>query len=88
MPVYFSDEATEELKTFFRDYRTLSKIYKLIEDIRRNGPLNGLGRPEALKNNLNGFYSRQIDDKNRLVYKIADDNTIMIYKCAGHYNDK
>ncbi|CZE50523.1 addiction module antitoxin [Campylobacter geochelonis] len=51
------------------DKKTLSKINKLLKDIARE-PFGGLGKPEALKGNLSGFYSRRIDDKNRLVYKI------------------
>ena len=78
----------------FKDYeywqnvnrKTLSQINKLIKDILRNGKL-GMGHPEALKGKLFGYYSRHIDEKNRLVYKIEDEY-IEIYSCKGHYDDK
>ena len=58
----------------------------LIKDIERNGH-NGLGSPEPLKGNLSGFWSRRIDKKNRLVYRIAD-NVIQIIQCRTHYGEK
>ena len=70
------------------DRKILKKINDLLKDIESNGELNGIGKPEALKNNLNGYYSRRIDEKNRLVYKIIDDDMIEIYQCKGHYGDK
>jgi len=69
------------------DKRTLKKINKLIKDIIRNGN-SGLGHPEPLKHDLSGKWSREIDKKNRLTYKIKDDGIIEIYNCKGHYNDK
>jgi toxin YoeB len=70
-----------------QDRRTLKKINQLILDIVRNGN-EGLGHPEPLKHDLTGKWSREIDDGNRLVYKILDDNRVEIYHCRGHYNDK
>jgi len=69
------------------DKKTIKKINKLIEDIINNG-YEGIGHPEPLKGNLTGKWSREIDEKNRLVYKILDDNRIEIYQCKGHYGDK
>ena len=69
------------------DKRTLLKINKLIKDIVRNGN-EGIGHPEPLKHDLTGKWSREIDDQNRLVYKILDDNRVEIYHCRGHYGDK
>ena len=69
------------------DKRTLKKINKLIKDIVRNGN-EGIGNPEPLKNNLSGYWSREIDEKNRLVYRILDDDRIEIIQCKGHYGDK
>lgn len=71
-----------------QDKKTLKRINLLVKDIERNGPLSGTGNPEALKDNLHGFYSRRIDDKNRLVYKIESDSRIYIAQCKGHYSDK
>jgi toxin YoeB len=68
------------------DKRTIKKINKLIRDIIRNGN-DGIGHPEALKGNLSGYWSREIDDKNRLIYKLLDDGKILIVHCNGHYSD-
>ena len=69
------------------DKRTLKKINKLIADIIRNGN-TGIGHPEPLKHDLSDKWSREIDEKNRLIYKILDNNRVEIYHCKGHYNDK
>jgi toxin YoeB len=70
------------------DRKTLKRINQLIKDIRRNGEREGIGHPEPLKHDLSGKWSRTIDDKNRLVYKVTDDNKLEIYSCKGHYGDK
>ena len=70
-----------------QDKRTLKKINQLITDIRRNGEREGIGHPEPLRHDMTGKWSRTIDDKNRLVYKV-DDDKLVIYHCKGHYNDK
>ena len=70
-----------------QDRKTLNKINKLIKDIIRNGN-TGLGHPEPLKYELDGYWSREIDEKNRLIYKIFEDGTILIAHCKGHYFDK
>lgn len=59
---------------------------KFPKDIDRNG-YEGIGKPEALKGDLSGYWSRRIDEKNRLIYKIVD-NTIRIAQCGTHYGDK
>ena len=66
------------------DRKTLKKINKLIEDVSRNGN-NGLGKPEPLVGELSGFWSRRIDETNRLVYKI-DSQNIYILSCRYHYH--
>ena len=71
-----------------QDKKIFKKINDLIKDIERNGELNGIGKPEALKGDLQGRFSRKIDEKNRLVYRITDDNAIEITQCKGHYSDK
>jgi toxin YoeB len=67
------------------DKRTLKKTNQLIEDIIRNGNV-GIGKPEALSGNLSGFWSRRINDKDRLIYKI-DDKNVYILMCRYHYDD-
>jgi len=68
-----------------QDKKTLKRINQLLEDIRRNGAMQGIGKPEALKN-IKG-YSRRIDDTNRLIYKIDELENIKIISCKGHYCD-
>ena len=63
------------------------RIKRLIKDIERNGCLDGIGNPEALRGDLQGEYSRRIDEKNRLVYHM-EDGRIFIAACRGHYGDK
>lgn len=68
-----------------QDRKTLKKIHKLLQDISRNG-YSGLGKPEPLTGELTGFYSRRINDKDRLIYKIESGN-IVILACRYHYSD-
>lgn len=70
------------------DKKTLKKINALIKDIEINGAIQGIGKPEALKGDLFGWYSRRIDEKNRLIYRILDDDSIEISQCRSHYGDK
>ena len=67
------------------DKKTLKRVNQLIKDIERN-PFEGIGKPEPLKGNLSGFWSRRIDEHNRLVYRIVGDNC-QIAQCRGHYDD-
>jgi toxin YoeB len=66
-----------------QDQKTLKRINKLIADVKRS-PFDGIGKPEPLKENLSGFWSRRIDDSNRLVYAV-DDTAITIISCRYHY---
>jgi toxin YoeB len=66
-----------------QDKKTLKKINKLISNAQRN-PFDGLGKPEPLKENYAGFWSRRIDDKNRFIYAVTD-STISIIGCRFHY---
>ncbi|MGN0484003.1 MAG: Txe/YoeB family addiction module toxin [Lachnospiraceae bacterium] len=68
-----------------QDRKTLKKINVLLDDIRRNGALEGIGKPEKLKHRPE--YSRRIDDANRLVYVIDELQNIKIISCRGHYED-
>ena len=87
MKVQFSENGWEQFMFWLeQDKKTLKKIKKLLADISRNG-YSGIGHPEALKGNLSGFWSREIDEKNRLVYNIIDD-VITIIQCKNHYDDK
>ncbi len=66
-----------------QDKKTLRRINKLILDTQRN-PFEGIGKPESLRENLAGFWSRRIDENNRLVYAV-DDNQLTIISCRYHY---
>lgn len=68
-----------------QDKRTLRRVNELVRDIERNGLLVGIGKPEALKNELQGFFSRRTDEKNRLVYCQSPDGALCIIGCRGHY---
>lgn len=66
-----------------QDKKTLQRLNKLIADTKRS-PFSGIGKPEPLKENLSGFWSRRVDDTNRLVYAV-DDQAITIISCRYHY---
>ena len=67
----------------FEDRKTLKRINRIIEDCKRQ-PFKGIGKPEPLRKNLSGFWSRRIDDTNRLVY-VVDQDFITIISCRYHY---
>ena len=66
-----------------QDKKTLRRVNKLITDTKRS-PFEGIGKPEPLKENLSGFWSRRIDESNRLVYAVSDSH-ITIISCRYHY---
>ncbi|MEE0681421.1 MAG: Txe/YoeB family addiction module toxin [Candidatus Gastranaerophilaceae bacterium] len=81
------DEAWEDyLYWQTQDKKTLKRINQLLQDISRNGH-NGIGKPEPLKGNQSGWWSRRIDEANRLVYRI-NNGQIEIAQCRTHYGDK
>ncbi|NEO85371.1 MAG: Txe/YoeB family addiction module toxin [Spirulina sp. SIO3F2] len=67
-----------------RDRKLHRKIITLIKDIERS-PFSGLGKPEPLKHELSGYWSRRIDSEHRLVYTVTDDE-IVIIACRYHYD--
>ena len=68
-----------------QDRKTLKRINDLLKDIESNGVDKGMGKPELLKHNLSGHWSRRIDEKNRLVYRLDEHGTLRIEYCKGHY---
>jgi toxin YoeB len=66
------------------DKQMLKRLNALIRDIERD-PFAGTGKPEALKHNLRGFWSRRISDEHRIVYQVQED-TLVIAQCRGHYS--
>jgi toxin YoeB len=85
MKITFSKNAWEDYVSWQKeDKKTLRKINALIKDIQRT-PFEGLGKPEPLKYDLTGFWSRRIDLEHRLVYQYRD-NELLIYSCRYHYD--
>ena len=83
----WTDEGWEEFEYWSKnDKKIFKRILELIKDIDRNG-YTGIGKPEALKHDLSGYWSRRIDSGNRIVYKI-EDGIIKIVQCGSHYRDK
>jgi toxin YoeB len=82
--VSFTQNAWEEYQYWLnQDKKTLKKINKLIREVCRT-PFNGSGKPEPLKENYAGYWSRRIDKQNRLVYS-ASDTDITVVSCRFHY---
>lgn len=84
--IIFTENAFEEYIYWqSQDRKTLKRINTLLKDIARS-PFTGIGKPEGLKGELTGYWSRRIDDTNRLVYRLSD-GVIEVYQCKGHYSD-
>lgn len=82
--ISFFPEAWEDyLYWQTQDKKTLKRLNALLQDILRNG-YTGIGKPEPLSGNLSGWWSRRIDDTNRIVYKIENDQ-IVVARCRSHY---
>lgn len=84
--ILFTDRAWEEYCYWqSQDKKTLKRINQILADIKRNS-FTGIGKPEPLKNELSGYWSRRIDEKNRIVYRINDEH-IEVVQCKGHYEE-
>ncbi len=87
MRLLWIEGAWKEYQEWFtEDKKTFKKINSLIESIQRNG-YECLGKPEPLKGNYSGWWSVRINQKDRLVFKIEEDN-VVILQCGKHYMDK
>lgn len=85
MVLTFSENAWDDYLYWQKiDKKTVKKINGLIKEIQRT-PFDGSGRPEQLKYDLAGFWSRRIDHEHRLVYQV-EDNELKIYSCRFHYD--
>ena len=85
MRITFSKNAWEDYTLWqSEDKKMMKKINDLIKDIQRT-PYAGMGKPEALKYDLAGLWSRRIDREHRLIYQ-ANENEILIYSCRYHYD--
>ncbi|CRZ19955.1 Txe/YoeB family addiction module toxin [Kingella kingae] len=84
MRLIFSDDAWQDYVYWqTADRKILKRINLLIQDIQRE-PFDGIGKPEPLRFNLAGFWSRRIDEEHRLVYAIEDES-VLIVSCRYHY---
>lgn len=82
--ISFLSEAFENYNNWVSENKKVhAKIAGLIKDLQRN-PFSGIGKPEPLKHELKGLWSRRITDEHRLVYKVSDEE-ILIYSCRFHY---
>lgn len=83
----WTDEAWEDFEYWIKqDKKTLKRILQLLKDIERN-QYEGIGKPERLSGDLSAYWSRRIDECNRIVYRIEHD-IIKIVQCGSHYRDK
>ena len=86
-PISFITEAWDDyLYWQSQDKKTLRRINQLLQDIQRDN-IDGLGKPEPLKADKTGYWSRRIDSANRLLYKITEE-AIIVISCRSHYDDK
>ncbi len=83
--IEFTDKAQADIQTLRKlgDRAALKKILKLLDEISE-APFSGTGKPEPLKNNLSGCWSRRINKEHRLVYEV-ENNTVFILSAVGHY---
>jgi toxin YoeB len=87
MKIYFTETGWSDYVYWqAQDPKTLKQVNKLITDIVRNG-YDGLGKPEPLRGDFSGWWSRHIDARNRLIYRLVNDQ-VEIAQCRGHYGDR
>lgn len=85
MIISFVEKSWEEYNFWQReDKQVFKKLQRLIKETIRD-PFGGIGKPEPLKNNLNGYWSKRVTDEHRLVYKI-EQNQLIIISCRFHYD--
>ncbi len=80
----WTDIAWQDYLTLQQDKKLLKKTNDLLKDIERS-PYDGLGKPEPLKGDLSGYWSRRIDKENRIVYRVENKTIIIVY-CGTHYH--
>lgn len=88
--IEIENTARKELATHYKtgDKKTIKRIERIFQELSET-PFEGIGSPEPLKYELSGYWSRQINKKDRLIYKV-DDNIVTVYivSALGHYEDK
>ena len=83
--IWFEEAWDDYLYWQTQDKKTIRRINQLLQDATRNG-YTGIGKPEPLKGDFSGFWSRRIDEVNRLVYRIKD-GCLEVLSCKGHYDN-
>ena len=84
MKIAFAEDAWAEYMDWqTRDAKTVKKINDLLDDVRRH-PFQGLGKPEPLRGDKSGKWSRRVNHEDRLVYRVERD-TVVVFQCRGHY---
>lgn len=83
--IWFEEAWEDYLYWQSQDKKTLKRINVLLKDTERN-PFEGIGKPEPLKGEFSGFWSRRIDESNRFVYRVKN-GVLEVLSCRGHYND-
>ncbi|MEG1404254.1 MAG: Txe/YoeB family addiction module toxin [Oscillospiraceae bacterium] len=83
--IWFDEAWDDYIYWQTQDKKTIKRINSLLKDIERDN-FEGVGKPEPLKGELSGFWSRRIDDINRLVYRISGD-VLEVLSCKGHYDE-
>ena len=83
--VWFDEAWDDYMYWQMQDKKTLKRINSLIKDIERNG-YQGMGKSEPIKGDLQGYWSKRIDNVNRLVFRIHE-GILEIISCKGHYDD-
>lgn len=87
MNILFTDTSWEQYTEWQgQDKKIIKRINQLLKSIDRDGIMQGIGKPELLKHDKSGLYSRRIDEVNRLVYEMSG-NQIIVKSCKGHYED-
>ena len=83
--IIFEDQALEHLSKWAKENpKILKRIVELLDNLRKD-PFNGLGKPEPLKHQYKGFWSRRITDEHRLIYQVLNNGDIFIISVHGHY---
>jgi toxin YoeB len=86
MNLQFNQKSMEDYFSWQSDKINLKKINQLLKDISRN-PFEGIGKPEPLKGDLSGFWSRRINQKDRIIYQFKGE-VVYIFSLKGHYGNK
>ena len=83
----FKTNAIEDMEFWLKnDRKLLQKAIRILKECQKM-PFEGIGKPEPLKENFKGLWSRRLDDEHRIVYGVTDDE-IIVYQMKGHYDDK